>query len=124
MRNGGQDFNRIQECFGGAEVQTNLSIILSLSVPYSFVVVMSCSQVADGPSDHEFRGQDALAEGHSRMMQALEKHLHAGFADLFFVDADGRKRRGPQNGLLTVGQNHPPAIVPRFSLRSLQRSAK
>ena len=68
MRNGGQDFNRIQECFGGAEVQTNRSIILSLSVPYSFVVVMSCSQVADGPSDHEFRGQDALAEGHSRMM--------------------------------------------------------
>src|SRR3989442_6707475 len=106
MRNGGQDYNRIQECFGGAEVQTNLSIILSLSVPYSFVVVMSCSQVADGPSDHEFRGQDALAEGHSRMVQALEKHLHAGFADLFFVDADGRKRRGHSEGRFTVGRNH------------------
>src|SRR5258708_7477687 len=55
----------------------------------SFLVVISSLQVADGPTDHEFRGQDALAEGHSWMMQALEKHLHAGFADLFFVDADG-----------------------------------
>src|SRR2546422_10944871 len=107
MRNGGQDFNRIQECFGGAEVQTNRSIILSLSVPYSFVVVMSCSQVADGPSDHEFRGQDALAESHSRMMQALEKHLHAGFADLFFVYADGRKRRGHQHSPYTVVAHRP-----------------
>ncbi len=27
-----------------------------------------CSQLADGSSDHEFRGQDALAEGHLRVM--------------------------------------------------------
>jgi hypothetical protein len=35
---------------------------------YTFVAVMSFSQLADGPSDHELRRQDALAEGHSRMM--------------------------------------------------------
>ena len=46
-------------------------------------------QGADGPADHKFRWQDTLAESHSRVMQALEKHLHARFADLFFVDADG-----------------------------------
>src|SRR5258708_36303311 len=71
---------------------------------------LTCLQVADGAADHEFGGQDALAEGHARMMQALEKHLHAGFADRFFVDADGRKRRGPHQGPLPGGENHPNRI--------------
>ena len=34
----------------------------------TLAVEISCSQVPDGPSNHEFRGQDALAEGHLRMM--------------------------------------------------------
>jgi len=45
------------------------------------------SQLADGSADHEFRRQDALAEGHARMMQAFQQHLHAGFADFLFVYA-------------------------------------
>ena len=76
----------------------------------------------NGSSDHEFRGQDAPAEGHSRVMQPLEKHLHASFADLFFVDADGRKRRVHQNGLITVVETHQADIVRHFNRLPLQRS--
>lgn len=49
-------------------------------------------KLADGRADHEFGGQNPLAEGHVRMMQPLKKHLHTGFANLFLMDADGRER--------------------------------
>src|SRR5260370_19531980 len=77
---------------------------------------VSFSQLADGPSDHEFRGQDTLTEGHSRMMQPLEKHLHAGFADLFFMNAHGGKRRGPQNRFFPGVGTHPSGILTHVSL--------
>src|SRR5437763_16840484 len=70
--------------------------------------------MADRPSDHEFRGQDSMAEGHSRMMQPFEQHLHTGFADLFLVDPHGRKRRGHQNGHLTVVETHQSDILPHL----------
>src|SRR6267378_3050065 len=82
----------------------------------------SLLQLADGSTDHEFRGQDALAEGHSWMMQPLKKHLHTGFADLFFVDANGRKRRVHQNGLFTIIEPHQADIVRHFHGVPLQRS--
>ena len=43
----------------------------------------------DSSADQEFRGQNPLAEGHLRMMQTLQKHLHTAFADLLLLDADG-----------------------------------
>jgi hypothetical protein len=49
-------------------------------------------KLTDGSADQEFRGQNPLAEGHLRMMQTLEKHLHAGLAYFLLMDADGGKR--------------------------------
>jgi hypothetical protein len=68
MCNARQNLDRIQERVGSTEVQRNRSVIRRLDSAYTFVAVMSFSQLADGPSDHELRRQDALAEGHSRMM--------------------------------------------------------
>src|SRR5256885_16728140 len=80
--------------------------------------------MADRPSDHEFRGQDSMAEGHSRMMQPFEQHLHTGFADLFLVDPHGRKRRGPQNRLLPGVETPQAGIVPALSWVALPGSAQ
>ena len=65
-----------------------------------------------------------MAEGHSRMMQPFEQHLHTGFADLFLVDPHGRKRRVHQNGLLTVVETHQADIVRHFHGVPLQGSPK
>jgi len=46
------------------------------------------SELADSSANHKLRGQNSLAESHLRMMQPLEKHLHTGLANRFFVDAD------------------------------------
>ena len=79
-------------------------------------------KLADGSADQEFRGQDPLAEGHLGMMQALEKHLHTGFAYFFLVDADGGKRGIHQNGFFAVIEADQADFVWDFHPALVQRS--
>src|SRR6266478_2330125 len=79
-------------------------------------------KLPDGSAYHEFRGQNPLAEGHLRMMQALEKHLHAGFAYLLLMNANGGKRRIHQDGFFTVVETDQTDLVRHLHSASAQRS--
>src|SRR6266478_254395 len=81
-------------------------------------------KLPDGSAYHEFRGQNPLAKGHLRMMQALEKHLHAGFAYLLLMNANGGKRRIHQNGFFTVVEADQTDLVRHLHPASAQRSPK
>ena len=47
------------------------------------------SKLADGTAREELGRENALAEGHLRMMETLEKHFHTGLADFFLMNTDG-----------------------------------
>src|SRR5258708_32902369 len=81
-------------------------------------------KLTDGSPDQEFRGQNPLAEGHLRMMKALEKHLHTGFAYLLFMDADGGKRRIHQNSLFAIVEADQTDLVRHLHSAPAQRSPK
>jgi hypothetical protein len=68
MCNARQNLDRIQERVGVLKSRGIVPSFAGSTSAYTFVAVMSFSQLADGSSDHELRRQDALAEGHSRMM--------------------------------------------------------
>src|SRR6267378_342470 len=79
-------------------------------------------QLPDGSADQEFGGQYSAAESHLRMVQALEKHLHTGFADLLFVNANGGKRRIHQDGFFTIVEAHQADLVRHLHATAGQRT--
>src|SRR5258708_7515411 len=81
-------------------------------------------KLTDGSPDQEFRGQHPLAESHLRMMKALEKHLHTGFAYLLFMDADGGERRIHQNSLFAIVEADQTDLLRHLHPAPAQRSPK
>src|SRR6266576_697872 len=71
-------------------------------------------QLPDGSADEEFGGQHSATEGHLRVMQALEQHLHTRFADLLFMDANGGKRGIHQNSFFTIVETDQANLVRHF----------
>src|SRR2546421_9329688 len=82
------------------------------------------SDVADTSSDHELRRQDALAEGHLRIVQSFEQHFHAGLADLFLVYPDRRQWRIHQDGLFAIVKAHEADFVRHFYSLTAQPKPK
>jgi hypothetical protein len=72
------------------------------AAPIAKITEFTLLKMTDGSANHEFGGQNPAAEGHLRMMQPLQKHLHAGLANLFFMHADGGKRRVHQDSFFTI----------------------
>src|SRR6266436_519491 len=81
-------------------------------------------QLPDGSADQEFGRQHSAAESHLRVVQALEQHLHAGFADLLFVDANGGKRRIHQDSFFTIVETHQADLVRHLHAAAGQRAPK
>src|SRR5882762_4491476 len=81
-------------------------------------------KLADGAADQEFGGQYSAAESHLRVMQPLEEHLHTGFADLLFVDANGGKRRVHQDGFFAIVETHQADLVRHLHATAGQRAPK
>src|SRR5882757_6262564 len=81
-------------------------------------------KLADGAADQEFGGQYSAAESHLRVMQPLEEHLHTGFADLLFVNANGGKRRVHQDGFFAIVEAHQAELVRHFHTAPGQRAPK
>src|SRR5882762_3300830 len=79
-------------------------------------------KLADGSADQEFGGQQSAAESHLRMMQALEQHLHTGFADLLFVNANGGERRIHQDCFFTIVEADQAELVRHLHATAGQRT--
>src|SRR6202162_901880 len=56
------------------------------------------------------------------MMQALEQHLHAGFADLLLLHAHSGKRRIHQKRFLTIVESHQTDLTRHFHTVPRQRT--
>src|SRR6266481_4513244 len=81
-------------------------------------------QLPDGSADEEFGGQHSATEGHLRVMEALEQHLHTRFADLLFMDANGGQRRIHQNSFFTIVKTDQANLVRHFHTAPGQRPPK
>src|SRR6267154_2101516 len=81
-------------------------------------------QLPDGSADQEFGGQHSAAKSHLRVMQALEEHLHTGFADLLFVNANGGKRRIHQDSFFTIVETYQADLVRHLHATAGQRAPK
>src|SRR5205807_6206706 len=80
-----------------------------------------CSEMKDSSPNHKFGRQNSVTERHLGMVQALEKHLHTGFTNLFFMHADRREWWVHQDGFFAVVETNQAYFFRHFDSMAPQR---